>query len=108
MLAIVHFVKYFRPYLWGRKVLIRTDHAALRYVKSMKELSDQFYRWIERLEEVEYTIEVRQSVNHGNADGLSRMLCGAKIVFVGLYSCWRQGKVDMMIMRLYSLNQHRQ
>ena len=83
MLAIVHFVKYFRPYLWGRKVLIRTDHASLRYVKTMKEPSDQFHRWIERLEEVEYTIEVRQGVNHGNADGLSRMLCGGKNCICG-------------------------
>ena len=44
----------------------------------MKEPSDQFHRWIERLEEVEYTIEVRKGVNHGNADGLSRMLCEGK------------------------------
>ena len=77
MLAIVHFVKHFRPYLWGRKVLIRTDHASLRYVKTMKEPSDQFHRWIEKLDELEeYTIEVRKGANHGNADGLSRMSCG--------------------------------
>ena len=79
----MHLVKYFRPYLWGWKVLIRTDHASLRYVKTMKEQSDQFPRWIERLEEVEYTIQVRQGVNHGNADGLSRMLCGGKKCICG-------------------------
>ena len=78
MLAIVHFVKHFRPYLWGRKVLIRTDHASLKYVKTMKEPSDQFHRWLERLEELEYTIEVRKGVNHGNADGLSRLGCEGK------------------------------
>ena len=78
MLAIVNFVKHFRPYLWGRKVLIRTDHASLKYVKTMKEPSDQFHRWLERLEELEYTIEVRKGVNHGNADGLSRLGCEGK------------------------------
>ena len=78
MLAIVHFAKYFRPYLYGRQVLIRTDHASLRYVKTMKETTDQFYRWIERLEKLDYTIEIRQGALHGNADGLSRMDCGGK------------------------------
>ena len=41
----------------------------------MKEPSDQFHRWLERLEEITYTIEVRKGANHGNADGLSRMRC---------------------------------
>ena len=53
MLAIVHFVKHFRHYLWGSKVVIRTDDACLRYIKTIKEPSDQFHRWIERLEELE-------------------------------------------------------
>lgn len=73
LLAIVHFVKAFRPYLYGRKVLIRTDHASLKYIKTLKDPSDQFMRWIERLEETEYTIEIRQGTKHCNADGLSRM-----------------------------------
>lgn len=73
LLAIVHFVKAFRPYLYGRKVLIRTDHASLKYIKTLRDPSDQFMRWIERLEETEYTIEIRQGSKHCNADGLSRM-----------------------------------
>ena len=78
LLAIVHFVKHFRPYLYGRKVLIRTDHASLRYIKTLKDPNDQFARWIMRLEEVEYTIETRKGVMHANADGLSRLGCGGK------------------------------
>ena len=78
MLAIVHFVKTFRSYLYGRKVLIRTDHASLQYIKKMKDPADQFARWIERLEETQYKIEVRQGKHHANADGLSRLVCGGK------------------------------
>ena len=36
LLAIVEFVKLFRPYLWDRHVLIRTDHASLRYIKTQE------------------------------------------------------------------------
>ena len=78
LLAVVYFVKYFRPYLYGRQVTIRTDHASLRYIKTLKDPNDQFARWIMRLEEIDYTIEVRQGLKHGNADGLSRIGCEGK------------------------------
>ena len=34
LLAIANFVKHFRPYVYGRHVLIRTDHASLKYIKT--------------------------------------------------------------------------
>ena len=72
LLAIVDFVKRFRPYLYGRHVLIRTDHASLKYIKTQNNPDDQFARWVERLEEILYTIEIRKGTKHCNADGLSR------------------------------------
>ena len=78
LLAIVHFVKQFKPYLYGRPMLIRTDHASLRYIKTLKDPNDQFARWISRLEDHLYTIETRRGANHQNADGLSRIGCGGK------------------------------
>ena len=73
LLAIVHFVSVFRAYLYGRKVTIRTDHASLKYIKTLNNPDDQFARWIERLEEMFYTIEIRQGTQHSNADALSRL-----------------------------------
>ena len=73
LLAIVHFVKVFKPYLYGQRCLIRTDHASLRYVKTLKEPDDQIARWISKLEETLYTIETRKGKDHANADALSRM-----------------------------------
>ena len=54
-------------------VLIRTDHASLKYIKTQNNPDDQFARWVERLEEVRYTIEIRKGTKHCNADGLSRL-----------------------------------
>ncbi|MGG2622885.1 hypothetical protein [Pseudomonas aeruginosa] len=37
LLAIVWSVKYFRPYLFGRKFKVYTDHKPLQWVFSLKE-----------------------------------------------------------------------
>ena len=73
LLAIVNFVKHFRPYVYGRHVLIRTDHASLKYIKTQNDPGDQAARWIQCLEETLYTIEIRQGKKHCNADALSRL-----------------------------------
>ena len=49
LLAVVHFVEYYRHYLLGWKVLVRTDHGSLRWLKNMKAPTGQVARWIERL-----------------------------------------------------------
>ena len=65
-------MKHFDVYLRGVTFLIRTDHASLRYIQTVKQLPAQFFRWIMTLEEYSYKIEVRKGILHGNADGMSR------------------------------------
>ena len=36
LLAVVTFVKQFRHYLWGRKFLVRTNHASLTWLQNLK------------------------------------------------------------------------
>ncbi len=75
LLAIIFGLKKFRHYLLGRNVLIRTDHAALKWVMAFKEPEGQVARWIQVLDTYDYTIEHRPGRLHGNADGLSRIPC---------------------------------
>ena len=75
LLAVVFFTKYFRSYLLGRQFTIRTDHSALRWLRSTPEPIGQQARWLERLEEFSYTVEHRPGNKHGNADALSRRPC---------------------------------
>ena len=75
LLAIIFGLKKFRHYLLGRKVLIRTDHAALKWVTQFKEPEGQVARWIQVLDTFDYEIQHRPGRNHGNADGLSRIPC---------------------------------
>ena len=72
MLALVTFVKKFRQYLLGAPFRIRTDHAALQWLKKTSEPIGQQARWLEVLEEFDYSIEHRSGNKHCNADALSR------------------------------------
>src|SRR6266516_4197905 len=71
--ALVFGLKNYRQYLLGRKFKIRTDHAALQYLKSATELFGQQARWLELICEFDFTLSHRAGLSHGNADGLSRI-----------------------------------
>ena len=72
LLAIVTGLKQFHQYLLGRHFVIRTDHAALTWLRCTAEPMPQLARWLTFIEQFDYEIEHRPGAKHGNADGLSR------------------------------------
>jgi transposase InsO family protein len=78
LLAVVHFLGYFKQYLLGRQFVIRTDHAALTWLRHTPDPIGQQARWLERMEEYQFIIEHRPGTRHGNADALSRRPCPKK------------------------------
>ena len=75
LLAVVSFVQHFRPYLLGRRFLLRTDHGSLTWLSNFKEPEGQLARWLERLQEYDFTIAHRPGKKHQNADSLSLRPC---------------------------------
>jgi len=76
LLAIVHFLKYFKQYLLGKHFKIRTDHAALTWLRKTPDPIGQQARWLEQMEEFDFTVEHRPGLSHGNAgNGMSRRPC---------------------------------
>ena len=75
LLAIVDSIKHFHKYLYGQKFLLRTDHAALKWLLNFKNPEEQVARWIERLQSYEFEIQHRKGEQHKNADALSRRPC---------------------------------
>lgn len=73
LLAIVWATKYFRPYLFGRKFQIVTDHRPLTWLMSLKEPNSKLVRWRLKLEEFEYEIVYKKGTLNSNADALSRI-----------------------------------
>ncbi len=55
---------------------LRTDHGSLEWLQNFKEPEGQLARWLERLQEFNFTITHRQGRKHGNADAMSRRPCG--------------------------------
>ena len=75
LLAVVTFVQHFRPYLLGREFTLRTDYGALKWLATFREPEGQIARWIEQLQEYNFTILHRAGQKHGNADAMSRIPC---------------------------------
>ncbi|XP_021761194.1 uncharacterized protein LOC110726028 [Chenopodium quinoa] len=73
LLAIVHAIEKFRSYLVGSKVIVFTDHAALKYLLSKKDAKPRLIRWVLLLQD--YDIEIRDKKGAENvvADHLSRL-----------------------------------
>ena len=70
--AIIFDLKQYRQYLLGRHFIVRSDHPALTYLRSAKELIGQQARWLDFMEEFNFDHQHRAGASHGNADALSR------------------------------------
>ena len=72
LLAVVATLDHFNGYVWGPKFTVRTDHAALVWLKNLKNIQGMLARWLAKLQQFHFDIIHRPGAQHGNADGLSR------------------------------------
>ena len=75
LLAVVSSLQHFRHYLLGAKVILRTDHHSLKWLKTFKRPEGILARWVETLAEFDIEIEHRPGRLHSNVDGMSRPFC---------------------------------
>jgi hypothetical protein len=72
MLALVWATKHYRCYLLGRKCSVRTDHAALTYLRKFADHIARLMRWSLKLADFGYSIEHREGKKIPHVDALSR------------------------------------
>ena len=83
LLAAVSCIKHWRAYLWGRKFKLIVDHAALKWLHSMKDTVEggpvsRLVRWILRLQEYKFDVEHKPGRAHSDADGVSRLAAAVR------------------------------
>ncbi|KAF8113119.1 hypothetical protein N665_0056s0024 [Sinapis alba] len=66
LLAIVFAFEKFRSYLVGSKVVVHTDHAALRYLLTKKDGKSRLLRWILQLQEFDLEIKDKKGLKMGS------------------------------------------
>lgn len=74
LLAVVYAFEKFRPYLPGSKIIVYTDHAALKYLLSKKEVKPRLIRWLLLLQEFDWEVRDKKGAENKVADHLSRIV----------------------------------
>ena len=71
-LGVVWAIKHFCPYIYGQHCTVITDHQALKSLLNTPQTSGKLARWGMAIQELDLTIEYRQSWKNQKADAPSR------------------------------------
>ncbi|KAJ4716943.1 DNA-directed DNA polymerase [Melia azedarach] len=73
LLAVVFAFEKFRSYLIGSRVIVYTDHSAIKYLLAKKDAKPRLIRWVVLLQEFDWEIRDKKGSENLVADHLSRL-----------------------------------
>ena len=72
LVAIVFALKIWRHYLYGKQFEVFSDHTSLKYIFTQRDLNMRQRRWMEYLEDYDFTLHYHPGKANVVADALSR------------------------------------
>lgn len=72
LIGLVQAVRHWRPYLWGRRFMVRTDHYALKFLLDQRLSTLPQHNWVSKLFGYDFAVEFQPGRLNVAADALSR------------------------------------
>jgi hypothetical protein len=72
LIGLVQDVRHWRPYLWGRHFIVKTDHFSLKYLLDQRLARIPQYHWVGKLLGFDFEVEYRSGATNTVANVLSR------------------------------------
>ena len=76
LVAVVFALKIWRHYLYGEEFEVYSDHKSLKYIFRQQDLNMRQRRWMEFLEDYDFTLHYHPSKENVVVDALSRLSQG--------------------------------
>jgi hypothetical protein len=72
LIGLVQAVRHWRPYLWGRRFLVKTDHYSLKYLLDKRLTTIPQHHWVGKLLGFDFIVEYRSGAMNTIVDAISR------------------------------------
>jgi hypothetical protein len=72
LIGLVQAVRHWRPYLWGQRFIVKTDHYSLKYLLDQRLTTIPQRHWVDKLLGFDFSVEYRSGATNVVTDALSR------------------------------------
>ncbi|KAK3124678.1 hypothetical protein QOZ80_7BG0590520 [Eleusine coracana subsp. coracana] len=72
LIGLVQAIRHWRPYLWGRRFLVKTDHYSLKFLLDQRLVTVPQHHWVSKILGFDFTVEYKPGKQNIVADALSR------------------------------------